>query len=55
MSGRTLNPVEEVLNLQAGDKASARTKGDGTTTKNADCPTSSNRAGQGRSWPNELF
>jgi hypothetical protein len=30
-----LNPVEEVLNLQAGDKASAKTEGDGTT-KNAD-------------------
>ena len=27
MSDGTLNPVEEVLNLQTGDKASAKTKG----------------------------
>jgi hypothetical protein len=44
MSGGTLNLVEEVLNLQAGDKAGAKTKGDGTT-----------KAGQGRGWPNELL
>lgn len=55
MSGGTLNPVEEVLNLQAGDKAGAKTKGDGTMAKNADCAASSNKAGQGRGWPNELF
>jgi len=33
MSGGTLNLVEEVLNLQAGDKAGAKTNGDGTITK----------------------
>ena len=54
MSGWMLNPVEEVLNLQAGDKAGAKTKSDGTT-ENADCAASSNKVGQGRGWPNELF
>ena len=45
--------MEEVLNLQAGDNVSAKTKGDGTT-KNADWTASSNRVGHGRGWPNEL-